>query len=155
MDFSIRQIKNNDHEAVLELYRQAIQAVSFDEYPQDILNEWASRTLDQFQKQNETRQRYVALLDDQVVGYSGLDVSEMKLTECYVSPNAAGRKIGRSLVGKVVEEARAASLPHLDVMSALNAVDFYARCGFQETETGYLEMANGQKMRCLWMRLTL
>lgn len=152
MQILIRPIQPDDTEEVLGVYRSAIKAVIFDEYGNDILSEWGSRSVEEFERQSQTRRRYVADIGGRIAGYTGLDIRKSQLTECYVSPEFAGRSIGTTLVDMVVKEAQRADLEYLKVFSALNAVPFYRRCGFEDGEFGFLAMEDGLKMRCLWMK---
>jgi putative acetyltransferase len=49
----------------------------------------------------------------------------------FVDPQAAGRGIGRRLVGRAEHSAGAAHRPRLDVWSSLNAVGFYRALGYR------------------------
>jgi putative acetyltransferase len=89
------------------------------------------------EKYGEAIERYeffVAEEDRVVVGFGELGQEAGEIQGLYVSPEVAGRGVGRRLLSTLEERARAYGLESLRLTSSLNAVSFYERAGFRASE---------------------
>ena len=155
MSIVIRPLTADDTSAVLSLYRQAVLAVPTTIFSSSILREWASRSVEEFVRQNGSRTRYVAQIGTMIVGYTGFDQQRSVLTECYVLPSQQRARIGWRLAGHVIALANGAGLSRLDVLASANAEGFYASLGFSVLQQESLAMADGQQLPCVRMTRTL
>jgi GNAT superfamily N-acetyltransferase len=86
---------------------------------------------------------WVAEQAGQVIGLTGLMVEgqEAEVEPLIVATTHRGQRIGRALVGRMVEEARRIGVRYLSVKPVarnLEAIDFYYGCGFRHL--GEIEM---------------
>jgi GNAT superfamily N-acetyltransferase len=96
---------------------------------------------------------YVATLDEKVIGFGHYHRGEIMAV--YVEPSHIGRGVGRALMTKLEEIARADGATHLHLNAALNSVGFYAACGYvQTTETVYMTRG-GLTIKCALMEKDL
>lgn len=80
---------------------------------------------------------FVAVADDQLVGFAALEIYSSKLAEIRslaVLPEFQGRGLGRQLVQHCVELARIRNI--LEVMAVTSADSFFQSCGFDFTLPG-------------------
>ncbi len=155
MGFFIRPISTEDTSPVLSLYREAVLTVPPGIYTPSNLREWASRTTEEFERQNASRRRFVAQIATKIVGYAGFDVAQSTLTECYVLPSQQGAGIGQRLVGHIIALARGYDLEALVVLASKNAELFYAKMGFSALYAEGLSMADGEILPCVRMKRLL
>jgi len=89
------------------------------------------------------------------VGYAQLDIATGVLRSVYVVPRCQRRGVGASLADDVLEAARQAGLPRLELDSSLNAVKFYEALGFEALGTVAHRLPGGAFMTCVHMTQTL
>ena len=77
---------------------------------------------------------FVAEEEGVVVGFGELGQEAGEIQGLYVSPDVAGRGVGRKLLSTLEARARAHGLGSLSLTSSLNAVSFYERAGFKAVE---------------------
>ena len=155
MELRIRPIRAEDTEAALASYRAAIDALPAVEYDRAVLDDSKARTPAAFERLNRERQRLVAEIDCQVVGYAGLDIAKGEVTECFVAPGFAGKGIGSALLKSTEALAQQAGLAQVVVRAALTAVAFYRRSGYEEGAIVDVILSSGRSMRCVVMRKRL
>ena len=146
IDIIVRPIQLKDTAAALASYRAAIAALAAVEYDQATLDEWRSRTPERFEALNKNRQRFVAEVNAQVVGYSGIDIARSEVTEYFVTPSAAGSGVGSALLDAAEGLAVQAGLKEVIVHAALTARGFYERMGYTPGDKSILNCRAG--VRC-------
>ena len=72
-----------------------------------------------------------------------------------VHPQALRRGVGRALISRTVDDARAAGMTRLSCYSSLVAVEFYASAGFTPLEERTVLLAEGVPIRTVVMELGL
>lgn len=130
---TIRRARQEDKEAVWRVHGRAIREACAGHYPPEVIDIWAGRLRPE--KYAEAIDRYdffVAEEGGAVVGFGELGREAGEIQGLYVSP--AGRGVGRLLLSKLEETARAYGLKSLRLTSSLNAVRFYERAGFEAVE---------------------
>lgn len=88
---------------------------------------------------------FVARLDNHVVGMASATIANNKryLSALYVSPDIQGRGIGGQLMRNVLDWQGVAADIYLNVASYnQNAIDFYKRYGFEQTDTPVVDEGN-------------
>src|SRR5215212_11957294 len=129
----IRKATQEDKEAIRRVHGRAIRETCASHYTTEVIEIWAGRL--RAEKYAEAIDRYdffVAEEDGVVVGFGELGRESGEIQGLYVSP--AGRGVGRKLLCKLEETARACGLKSLSLTSSLNAVPFYERAGFVAVE---------------------
>jgi putative acetyltransferase len=129
----IRRARQGDKESVWRVHGRAIRESCAVCYPPEVIEIWAGRLRPE--KYAEAIDRYEFFVAEEggvVVGFGELGPEAGAIQGLYVSP--AGRGIGRKLLNKLEETARAHGLKSLRLTSSLNAVAFYERAGFEAVE---------------------
>lgn len=137
----IRAMGSNDARAVLELHAAAVQRLAAGCYSQAILDAWAAAPVDDelvafFQRNPDGETRIVAERGGRIVGFAALVAVTSELRACYVHPDAARSGVGRCLVRRLEDIARAAGLQKLWLEASLNAAPFYRALGFRSLGRG-------------------
>lgn len=89
-------------------------------------------------------------------GWPGTDNADLDpghVRHFAVHPAWTRRGIGRRLFEACLAQAREAGVTAFDVLSALNAVDFYASLGFENAEIITLDLGGGVFLQSARMRL--
>jgi len=150
----IRPMEPADVQRVSEVIVSAIGARLAGCYPADVVagliaGNGPSAVADHAPKQTD----YVAVRDGRIVAMIGLKRNE--IGHLFVDPAEAGRGAGRRLVDFAVERFLAAGYGEMIVLSSLNAVGFYARCGFVERGRGSFPVGDGLPLEYVRMRAEL
>jgi len=153
-DLSIRPMQPADVERVSEVIVSAIRADLPSSYPPDVVAGLVAGNSPQAVAAHAPKQAdYVCLLAGRIVAMIGLKRNEVG--HLFVEPEFAGRGVGRRLVAFAADQFRRAGYPDMIVLSSLNAVGFYARCGFVEEGRGSFEVGAGLPLEYIRMRAPL
>ena len=74
-----------------------------------------------------------------------------RIRAMFVDPAHARRGIGRMIVERAEEEARAAGFADCELMATLPGVPLYSACGYQPVETTEIVLPDGVRLECLRM----
>ena len=132
---TIRRGRQEDKEAIWRVHRRAVSETCASHYPPEVIEIWAGRLRPE--KYAEAIDRYeffVAEEGGEIVGFGELGQETGEVQGLYVSPSVKGRGVGRRLLRKLEERARAHGLKSLSLTASLNAVAFYERAGFEAVE---------------------
>ena len=160
---AIRAMRGEDARAVLELHAAAVQQLAAGSYSQAILDAWAALPVDDelvtfFRSNPDEETRIVAERGGRIVGFAALVAGAGELRACYVHPDAARGGVGRGLVRKLEEIARAAGLKKLWLDASLNAEPFYRALGFRSLGRGSHQLHHSGRdipMPCVKMEIGL
>jgi N-acetylglutamate synthase-like GNAT family acetyltransferase len=134
--FTIRKARQEDKEAIWRVHVRAIRKTCASHYPPEVIRIWAGRLQsEKYASAIGSNEFFVAEESGAVVGFAELSRADSEVQGLYVSPEVAGRGVGRKLLGTLEERARAFGLKSLRLTSSLNAVSFYEREGFRPLET--------------------
>lgn len=148
---AIRRATDADRVAIARLHEAAIRARGPSHYSPDEVESWASGIAPE--RYFIEQKMYVATIDDEVVAFGHYHRGE--IAAVYVHPAQTGRGIGRAMMAKLEEVARADGATHLHLNAALNSVAFYAACGYTRTmETVYMTRG-GLAIKCVLMEKDL
>ncbi|MFN4281274.1 MAG: GNAT family N-acetyltransferase [Alphaproteobacteria bacterium] len=75
-----------------------------------------------------------------------------RVRKLFVAPEAAGRGIGRSMLARIEDAARAAGHARFFLRAYLNAAAFYRAAGYRDDGPGGMALPGGREMRVLFMR---
>ncbi|MEM7293848.1 MAG: GNAT family N-acetyltransferase [Pseudomonadota bacterium] len=130
MRLFIRDAQPADADTISEL---AFRSKGYWQYPADAMELWRDELcLDPADINNPTHRVAIAIIDDEIVGYSHLVEIEPGVGELdglFVDPTFIGKGVGKALLQDVLESARVRTLDVLHVESDPNAEQFYARAG--------------------------
>lgn len=110
-------------------------------YPEKWIQEWipALTITSEYISAHEV---WVALLDNQPVGYYSLNENEEAnwLDNLWVHPEYMGQGIGRSLFQHAIGRCRLIGISLLKIEADLNAQSFYERMGAQKIDQHYTQI---------------
>jgi len=140
MSIEIRTCSTADLPAVKPLLDQLTEVSHRD---QAITLERLQRLLAEMEAAPEIYVTWVALLDQQVVGFLSAifyktlfhDGGTCLINELVIDKNVRGRGIGEQLVRDIVQEARRRGMDEVEVGTELDnliATAFYKKCGFDQ-----------------------
>jgi len=124
MQLEIRRMVGDDIDSVLE-----VEKASF-------LTPWSRQAFVSELANQGFTQYFVALAEDQVVGYAGMwiIIDEAHITNIAVRPQQRGKKIGEALLIKILEESERAGCTGITLevrISNETAQNLYRKFGFQ------------------------
>ena len=144
---ALRRATDADRVAIARLHEASIRAFGPRTYTADEVDSWAAGVspsnymLDQ--------QVYVAVDGEDVIAFGHYARGEIMAV--YVEPSRVRGGVGRMMMAKLEEVARAEGATHLHLNAALNSVGFYAACGYAQTaETTYVTRG-GLAIKCALM----
>ena len=134
--FTVRRARQEDKEAIWRVHFRAVSETCASHYSQEVIRIWAGGLRpEKYEAAIRGNEFFVAEEDGAVVGFAELDPAGGEVTGLYVSPEVAGRGVGRTLLSTLEETARAYGCASLHLTSSLNAVPFYERAGFRPLAT--------------------
>ena len=147
----IRRATDADRVAIARLHEASIRALGPAGYTAEEVDSWAAGVHPQnYPLEQEV---YVAVDDGEVVAFGHYEHGEIMAV--YVDPNHLRRGVGRLMMAKLEEVARAAGAKHLHLNAALNSVDFYAACGYAQTKETVYRTRGGIMIKCALMEKDL
>ena len=133
--FNVRRAVQEDREAIWRVHFGAVSVTCAGHYSPEVIRIWAGGLRpEKYEKAIRENEFFVAEEGGAVVGFAELDPAGGEVTGLYVSPEVAGRGVGRELLSTLEGRARACGLGSLHLNSSLNAVAFYERAGFRPVE---------------------
>lgn len=160
MALVIREMRDYDARAFLEVHHAAVRRLAARDYPAEIIEAWAplpitSDAVEAVTANPENEIRFVADSDDLLIGLACLVMANNELRVYYVAPDVARTGVGKALLMRIEETARNAGIKFLLTDSSLTAEPFYRSQGYKVTEYGN-HLLNGRwSMACVKMRKTL
>jgi len=126
---AIRRATDADRVAIARLHEAAIRALGTAAYTAEEVDSWAAGILPANYPLDQ--QIYVAVEDDAVIAFGHYNDGE--IAAVYVDPLHVRRGIGRLLMDKLEEVARAEGATSVHLNAALHSQGFYAACGYRVT----------------------
>jgi putative acetyltransferase len=156
----IRRAEEADAEGILMAHRIAILSKAIQDYPSEIIEEWAAKV--EIDRINHLKSKisdpdyifFVADYKGDILGFSQAKPSEKELTACYTKPNAVGN-VGTKLLKALEFAVYQAGFRDLEMDASINAVGFYQNHGYELMEHGKHQLKSGSFMACAKMRKTL
>lgn len=133
LEMEIREYRDSDAEEVAEVLRKSIREIAADDYSEEEVAVWSDTDTENWELEKEEK-RYVAVEEDNIVGFSGYKKDEKKLRATYVRPEWAGKGLGSRLLKKVEEEARKDGIDRLTCKATITARNFYEKNGWEVIE---------------------
>lgn len=88
-------------------------------------------------------------------GYLDPESEPAKIRAFFIHPGHARKGIGRAILTRCEDEARAHGFHALELMATLPGVEFYKSCGFSERGTFDLDLVEGVKLELVPMQKAL
>ncbi|WP_363213557.1 GNAT family N-acetyltransferase [Mesorhizobium sp.] len=132
----IRPASEDDAEPVSRVIVAALRETNARDYAPDIIarvqQSFSPSAMLQFFRK---RQVFVAVVGNRVVGTASLDGAMVR--SVFVDPAFQGRHVGRRLMSRIEDAARANGVTVLTVPSSVTAEPFYSRLGFQAVRNSF------------------
>jgi len=130
-----RQAQRRDWEEIGKVLVRSIREVALPHYDngERFVEFWCSQAMDTVDQAISDPSFYVVVAElapDEIVGVGTLH-SEGEVKQCYVTPEALQKGIGKRILGKLEYRARQIGLKELRLNSSLGARSFYERNGFK------------------------
>ena len=160
MRFFVREMRDEDARSYLEVHRAAVRAIAARDYTPEVIEAWAPLPITQagvdvVVANPENEVRFVAEQDGKLIGIASLVIANNELLACYVAPEAARIRVGKSLVVRIEQAARSAGLQYLYANSSLTAESFYRGLGYEVIEHGVHLLHNRLPMACVKIKKAL
>jgi ribosomal protein S18 acetylase RimI-like enzyme len=147
-----RKAERKDCASIAHVHTSAIRAISNSLYTPEEIEAWAvPRTPESYQQSIRSKEFYVAVEDDLIVGFGVLNQESREIEAVYVSPDVRRRGVGLMILGLLEERARALGLEVLSLNASLNAVRFYKRAGYVAQEGAKYRLPSGVEIPCVPM----
>ena len=88
-------------------------------------------------------------------GYLNPETEAAKIRAFFIHPDHARKGIGRAILARCEEEAKAQGFRSLELMATLPGVEFYKSCGFSAQGDFDLDLKDGVKLELVPMRKQL
>ena len=148
----IRKAEQEDCPSIADVHTSAIRAISTSLYTPEEIEAWAvPRTPESYKESIRSKEFYVAVEDDVIVGFGVLNQGSREIEAVYVSPDVMRRGVGLTILGLLEERARALGLEVLSLNASLNAVRFYKRAGYVAQEESKYRLPSGVEIACVPM----
>jgi len=163
VDSSIRSmitVRRATADDALDIYRvhiSSIKEVCSGDYTAEQINAWAGgKTPERYVRaMNAGEVMFVALIDENIVGFGALDLLKSTIQAVYVHPQALGKGVGQALLLALEGKAREASIDELTLPSSLTARKFYEKNGYIPGEQTTHTLSSGIDLECVPMRKRL
>lgn len=148
----IRKAEPEDCPSIAHVHSDAVRAISTGLYTPEEIEAWAvPRTPESYQQSILTKEFYVAVEDDVMVGFGVLNQESREIEAVYVSPDVLRRGVGLMILGQLEERARVLGLEVLSLNASLNAVGFYQRAGYLGQHESKYRLSSGVEISCIPM----
>lgn len=131
----IRHFCEGDEAALFQVFSSAIREIASRDYTPAQVEAWAPKDPDWTAWNTRIRniEPFVALLDDQIVGYADVQASGY-IDHFFVSGFHSGKGIGQRLMDRLVQEATDHKYDELTSHVSKTAEAFFIRNGFEIVE---------------------
>ena len=150
---------NEDAESIHRVNTDSVQKLCNSSYSGEEITSWIARLHPSMYKPSiENGTLKVVVLENEVVACGCLEpYSDKAATVCclYVSPNMAGKGIGKLLLWFLENEAKVKGYKSVRLESSLNAERFYKANGYHITQKDLLHYIGDHPVRASLMTKTL
>lgn len=147
----IRRARYADADRICSLHRASIQELCGRSYSAEQIAGWIEPLVPERYHAGMERFDFFVAETDRVIGFCILNTTESELLAIYFDPVAAGHGHGRMLMRYVEEVARGKGVTELKLKSTLNAVGFYAACGYRRIQDSVHISGTGLELPCVEM----
>jgi putative acetyltransferase len=125
----LRRYVTTDLDGVIEVFQRAIREVASRDYDAAQVAAWSQVDRDEWEPWRLTRPTWVAVLGEQVIGFSDLE-ADGHLDMMFVHPDHQGIGIASMLLLTVEEAARLQGLSRIFTEASITARPFFKKRGF-------------------------
>jgi GNAT superfamily N-acetyltransferase len=159
LNVEVRPLLPEESRTWLDIHHKAVRASAAD-YPTEVIEAWAPLPItdDQLEATRANPDgeiRIAALSNKTIVGIGAVISDRRELRACYVSPEAAGKGVGRAIVAKLEAIAWRQGARFLTVESTLTAQPFYERLGYKALRRSGRLLPSGVPIACIEMHKRL
>ena len=155
MPISVRPLRDDEGRVYLNIVNSAIRGLAAGHYSPDAIEGWVvpvtDETVRDLMLNADHEIRLVVELDGNPVGIGALVLERSELRACYVSPQAARRGCGSTLVREIERLARLNGLTRLELAASINAEPFYAAHGYSVRDRNEIVLRNGHRLAAVLM----
>ncbi len=145
-----------DCPSIAQVHTSAVKAISHSSYTPEEIESWAApRSPEEYKQAIHSKQFYVAVDNEVIVGFGVLNQESREIEAVYVSPAVMRRGVGLMILGRLEEKARAFGLQELSLNASINAVPFYLRAGYVAQKESKYRLRSGVEILCVPMTKTL
>ena len=127
---SLRQYRDGDLPAVIELFRDTIRRVNVRDYTPAQVQAWAPDEIDPAKWRSFAgRYAIVAESHDRLVGFADLE-TDGHLDRFFVHADTQRQGVGRAMLHELIDEAVRLALPRIFAEVSITAKPFFERHGF-------------------------
>src|SRR5215813_1843979 len=149
---TIRKAREEDCDSISGVHVRAVRAIPAGYYsPEEIEAFAAPRPVERYREFIQTRDAYVALSGDVIVGFGILNRETAVIEAVFASPEGKGQRVGLTLLQTLEELARSLEIKTLSLNASLNAVGFYLKAGYEAQEESNYQLSSGVTIRCVPM----
>ncbi len=132
MKIKLRPATTDDRHALWQVHTQAIRVSAACHYDAAQIEAWAGRLTPEGYRSDPDV--LVAEAEGSVVGFGKLDGQAGEIEALFVDPKFGRRGIGSQILQVLENMAKRQGLTALTLDASLNAVKFYERAGYRQTE---------------------
>ena len=127
----IRKASVEDAPAIFNIHVRSIRTLCAKDYTPAQIEGWVGgKTLERYVPRIKRDPTFVALVDNKIVGFVRFYLPTSELASIFVDPDFARNGIGKALMERAIEEAKALGLTGFWLDASLTAVSFYKSLGF-------------------------
>jgi putative acetyltransferase len=131
--YTLRNARPADAQRIHELHTASVRGLCMGHYSQEVIDGWLqNRSPQGYLPGIEKGQTFVAEDGGTILGFG--EAAPGSVIAVFVEPRAAGRGIGAALAEHALHLARRGHTDPIRLEATLNAVHFYERLGFRQTE---------------------
>lgn len=153
---NIRKAMPQDAHAIYALHLASIRSQCSSHYSPEQIDGWTSALApERYLEGMKLFDFFLAEEDKTLLGLCIVNTAGAELNALYISPDASGRGVGRTLYEAAEQLVKAANASTLIVKATLNAVPFYERCGFVVIGNSVHALPSGRQLPCVEMHKQL
>ena len=129
----IRKSREADFPVIAEMIRYNLLYINCRDYPDKVIKSlYGQFSAGYLKSLAESREIFVAVIDDRVVGTASLDKD--RIYTVFVDMWSHGKGIGQALMSHLEALAGEAGVKTLQVPASLTALGFYTKLGYREVQ---------------------
>ncbi len=149
---TIRPAVEDDAEPLHRIFKTSVQQLAKNHYSPEQITAWSSRRKPKdYLPAIRLHKVWIADVDRKPAGYVQLEIQTGEVQAVFVSPEYARKGVGTELMLFMEQVARKTGLTLLFLRASLNAVPFYQKLGYLETEKIVHRTDDGMEFDCVNM----
>jgi len=143
----VRNFHKTDTKTLIELFKETVHRVCCADYSVDQLNAWAPDFIDAALWESRLEKSYTLVAEENgfILGFANLE-SDGNIDMFYVSFQAQGKGVGKTLLRHLENHANDLKLDKLTSDVSLTARKFFQHSGFL-TDEEYVKIRNGVEFK--------